>query len=223
VVSIESHLRDLARRDPAAATDLLRRTYAADLDDFLGAKLPVSAREDAAQQVWLAVLRGVGGFTGVDAGGRPVLARTWLFAIAKHKRADFLRQRARFEPLEDALTRLVESSRKSPSRQLLSHEERRELEKLIGRLDPAERRLLEWRYVEGFMPETWLDHVEQEGCARELGIDREMADLAAAPAEECARIGKRLKDRLMKRLSRVVLQIVETWAAEEARAAKPGA
>lgn len=196
---LEQQIRNLLGRNPNAAAMLLRQTFADDLSTFLASKLPVSACEDVAAQVWLAVAEGIGSFQAVDREGRPIKFRTWLFAIGQQKAADFLRLRLR----ERALAK--------PNDEGARPAEHEALRAAIEKLDPAERTLLEWRYVDNCMPDAWLERIEREGSAAELGIEQEMAHFLAAEGKERNKKGRGLEQRLKQRLSRVMMRLPSAW------------
>jgi RNA polymerase sigma factor (sigma-70 family) len=219
----DQQVRDLARGDPRAAAALLRTTFADDLQRFLARKVPGSARDDLAGQVWLAVVEGVAGFQGTDAEGRATKARTWLFGIASNKAADFLRRRQR-RGLEETLTRLLESGGKAPSplvagssdrpsRRVVAAEEHARAQALVAELmeelKPRDRLLLSWRYLDEEMPDTWVARIEREGCAAALDVEDDMARYRAAEGPEREVIRARLTNLLTQRVVRLLERVAK--------------
>lgn len=219
----DQHVRDLAQRDPRAAAALVQTTFADEVERFLARKVPGSAVDDLAGQVWLAVVEGIAGFQGADPQGRPTMVRTWLFGIASHKTADFLRRRQR-RGLEETLTRLVEEgnavpeklvdrSSHRPSRRVVAAEEHARAKALVAELmeelKPRDRLLLEWRYVDEEMPDSWIARIEREGCAAALEVEADMALYLAAEGQAREAIRARLTNLLTQRVVRALERVAK--------------
>jgi len=231
MVDFEQEVRDLARRDPRAAAARLERTYADELHRFLARKAPASATDDLAGQVWLAVVESIGRFQGVDAEGRPTKVRTWLFGIATHKAADFVRGHKRRGGLEATLTRfledadgvpaLVDPSSRRASRRVVAAEERALAQALVAELmeelKPRDRLLLEWRYVDEEMPDTWLARIEREGHAAALGIEADVATYRAAAGLDREEIRARITNLLTQRVGRALERVAKARRKLEQR------
>jgi RNA polymerase sigma factor (sigma-70 family) len=198
----------------AEAVALLRASYDDSVRAFVARRMRGVAgavQEDICQEVWLAALEGLGGFHGASDPG------TWLLTIARNKAADYFRDRdrRRVEPIEAAISKLVVSSAKGPSRWAAAQEQRALVRQWVEELDSSTRVLVVWRYYEGCLPSQWLDRIRREGCAATHGIEEDLAKLDAATGHERAEIEKTLKDRLMKRLGRAVHQILDRLEALE--------
>lgn len=74
--------------DRLALSVVVRRLYP-DVVRYCAARVAPEAAEDVAQEVFVRVVRGVGGFRGEAS------ARTWVFAIARNTCADAVRSRVR--------------------------------------------------------------------------------------------------------------------------------
>lgn len=147
-------LRECLRRgDGSGACSYLHERYAGDVARFVARQGPTAPVEDVCQETWAAVLKGVAGFR-FDSS-----IRTWLFAIAKRKVVDARRRQHShvedpWDSSETFLSRLSVGKRPptSPSSQLARKERAAALVAALDRLRPADRELLEMRYVHDLRP-----------------------------------------------------------------------
>lgn len=117
---------------------------------YLSARLDtVAEAEDLTQEVFLAALAGIEGLRAEDESG--ILA--WLFQIARHKLADYLRRRYRrpTAPLEEADR--IEAEQPRPEEVAESDEERAELRRALDQLTAEQREVVVFKYVLGYSNE----------------------------------------------------------------------
>jgi RNA polymerase sigma factor (sigma-70 family) len=155
---LDTRLRDLlAEGQSREALALLHQAYAADLWRYLRFLRPTASIEDLCQEVWLAAGRALPRFRFRS------MARTWLFGIARRRLSYERRKRraSRFLPLptsrdglEQRLTFEVLGLRRpsTPSSGLRRKLRATALEAELTRLNPADRELLELRFVAGLKP-----------------------------------------------------------------------
>ena len=189
----------LARGDRTGAVKAIYAELAPEIERHVAAAIRGAAAEDVCQRVWEAVAAEV-----EDYADEP---RGRVFAVARNKINDHFRSLKRHPraALDDALWRLVETSRLRPSQQLADAELRRAVQAASEALDPISRTLLEWRYVEGIKPRAMIARIRAEGRAVELDVARELARADAA-----AGAGKRAEeDKLANLLAARVHRAVE--------------
>ncbi|MBI2906714.1 MAG: sigma-70 family RNA polymerase sigma factor [Chloroflexi bacterium] len=132
--------------DREAFTELYRLTFTP-VYRYLSARLDtVEEAEDLTQEVFMAALSGIQGLRAADQTG--LLA--WLFQIARHKIADYLRQRIRrpSAPLEE--TDKIEATSPSPQELAEAEQERKELRQAVEQLTPEQREVILCKYVLGY-------------------------------------------------------------------------
>lgn len=151
---LDTRLRDLlAQGQSPEALALLHQAYAPDLLRYMRFLKPTASIDDLCQEVWLAAGRGLPHFRFES------MPRTWLFGIARRRLSYERRKRRgrRFVPLE-GLERGLRSSAlgllrpTTPSSGLRRKLRATALEAELARLKPADRELLELRFVSGLKP-----------------------------------------------------------------------
>lgn len=149
-------LEAVGRRD-AEAIAAFHRRYLKQVYSFLYYRVGESAEdaEEVAQDVFLAAIRDAGRFRGEST------TLSWLYGIARHKAADFVRRRRRACRMPEAVLSyddpdvapLVDAQAPggpSPEVEAERREASRRLRSLLATMPPDERDALLLRYVEGF-------------------------------------------------------------------------
>ena len=147
----ESHLPDVvaaAGRGEQQALAVLYRAYQPALIRYLRAQAPDVA-DDLASEVWIAVSRGLAGFTGDEAG-----LRAWLFTIARRRVIDHRRRtaRRRTDPTENARLEVIVDTHgdADPATALAEGESaQRVVDILVAELTPEQAEAVLLRVVAG--------------------------------------------------------------------------
>jgi RNA polymerase sigma-70 factor (ECF subfamily) len=170
-----------ARSGDRAAFERIVERYAGRVFGIVAGHLGREDAEDAAQEVFIRVYRGLSGF-----GGESSLS-TWIFRIATNvaiARARRLRARPRASPLDEALS--PPASGWDPADAAATEERREAVRRAVRLLPEKERAVAVLRGLEGLsFPEV----------ARALGIGRPTAE------SRMARAKKRLRSMLGRWLS----------------------
>jgi RNA polymerase sigma-70 factor (ECF subfamily) len=140
-----------------AALDVLYRSHAADVERFIASLRPSASTRDLCQETWVAALRALPRFR------FDVSPRAWLFSIARHKAIDVLRRGRRDRALEldhtdTLLQRLPHGQPPStPFTKIVRERRAAALRSVLAGWDPADRELLELRFVAGLKPSEMVD------------------------------------------------------------------
>jgi RNA polymerase sigma-70 factor (ECF subfamily) len=133
----------------AAACERLYERYAPEVARFVALSIGrEEKREDVCQEVWGAVHEGLPAFR-LDSA-----VRTWVLRIAKHEIVDgwrdqTLEQTLASELADAGIVSHSTSRRASPGRLLHEKQRAETLRRALSELEPADRELLEMRYVLG--------------------------------------------------------------------------
>jgi RNA polymerase sigma-70 factor (ECF subfamily) len=139
--------------DHRAVQARMYREYGGAVRRFVATRVPASAVDDICQEVWAAVVRGLGGYH-LDAP-----PRAWLLAIARNKSNDLWRRDNLVETLDSQLGEggpladlLGLRSPASPTRELSRRRRSERVQRALRALRDDERELLELRFVQGLKP-----------------------------------------------------------------------
>lgn len=149
---LDDALRGCARGDP----DALRVIYDAEASRMLGIAFRLLRRralaEEAVHDAFMQIWQRAGSFD--PARGQ---ARTWIYAVLRHRALNILRGEARTDLIEDFETLGLESEEEGPEAVVARLSQAGALRRCLERLDPARRQVIVLAYVQG------LSHGELAG------------------------------------------------------------
>jgi RNA polymerase sigma factor (sigma-70 family) len=191
----------LARGDKTGAVKAIYAELAPEIARRVAGTIRGAAAEDVCQRVWEAVAAEVESYADEPRGR--------VFAVARNKINDHFRSLKRHPraSLDDAIGRLIETSRLRPSKQLADAELRRAVRAASEALDPISRTLLEWRYVEGIKPRAMIARIRAEGRAVELDVATQLARADAATGVKKRVEEDKLANLLAARVHRAVERV----------------
>lgn len=124
----------------------LYRKYSTPIFRYVMCRLPSrESAEDVTSDVFLVCIQGLSRFQGNSS------FRTWLYAIARRKIADFWRQTYRLPEVAIDVVDLLIAQRNAPSHDEPEPEHKRvlDLQSVLAALSERDRRVLECRFLEG--------------------------------------------------------------------------
>ncbi len=149
---LDDALRGCANGDRSA----LRAIYDSEAPRMLGVAMRVLKRralaEEAVHDAFMQIWQRAGTFD--PARGQ---ARTWIYAVLRHRALNILRGEARTDLVEDFETMGLESAEESPEAIVARLSDAGALRRCLERLDPARRQVIVLAYVHG------LSHGELAG------------------------------------------------------------
>lgn len=141
---LDDALRGCAGGDPGA----LRVIYDAEAPRMLGIALRLLKRralaEEAVHDAFMQIWQRAGSFD--PAKGQ---ARTWIYAVLRHRALNILRGEARTDLIEDFESLSLESEDEGPEAIVARLSEAGALRRCLERLDPARRQVIVLAYVQG--------------------------------------------------------------------------